>query len=790
MDELTEKANSIYDLPVPTKETKPRQRSININDIFLTRLMPPWSRPPSLPAYTWRTWVLNQPVATDCKEFLVSSLLSLDWKITPRNSNYKEELQATIKYYTDLINNGGKYDELGLDYAGLTEWIMGDLLDLPFGGAAEVGRKGDAPGGRVAWIRPLDGGTLYPTLNRDYPVVQYYMGYDAVVLPAHAVVRTYMSPQQFIWREGWGMAPPEKIYFVLDLLTKGDKYYANLLLDVPTAGILDLGDMEKSSAEEWVTAFKTFINDNQTSFKIPVLYEHNNKIEFIPLGKVPNDIMYDKITHKYASLMCAAYGISAQDIGLVTSTSSGETLAGTIRSQRQTKITGRAKVKSKMKGFWDRILPPSLEFVFIDYDTEDMINFGRARLASATAFQIFQQNGNLSPQEIRSQIIADGLVNVNIPDELPPDAKPMLPAATGAFGKPLPTEPEAVGSPKAPSQGGEGDIKKRSLASYSFDFRGLSELIQNVCIELVPDVYQALLETNQDELMIIRSLADEDLFGPDRLGRLSVVRSLMGRKSAVQFALPSLEKDLKALFGNQYTKELKSQIRNDLNDFLGQTIVYNLNEAMFTDDVYDDFDFMSLIEQVHSKVFKSLNGYLEIYLRSKLEPVREKINDSVSTKPDDETLKLLSALEQKIDHLGVASKTPIEIDFNPVFNPPDVTVNIPERRSDVTVEAPVINLSLPKTDINLPAPQVQVDVESPVVNLPKQDAPIVNVSIPTQEAPIVNVAPVVNPTPVEITNPITVNVPKVTREEQRVNRDAQGFIQSTETDVHYEDEEE
>lgn len=333
----------ILNIPAPTKETKPRQRSINISDLFLTRFSPPWTRPPSLPAYTWRNWVLNQPVAMAYRETLIATMLNLEWKITPRNAVYKKELEATVKYYTRLLENGGNY--LGTDYTGLVEWIAGDVLDLPFGGAAEIGRKGDVQGGRVAWIRPLDGGTLYPTLNQDYPVVQYYQGYDAIAFPAHAISRTYLTPQSYIYREGWGMAPPEKAYFAINLLNTGDKYYANLLLDVPTAGILDLGDMEKSSAEEWVTAFKTFVNDTSTSFRVPVLYEHNNPINFLPFGKVPNDIMFDRITGRYAALLGAAYGASPSDIGLQSTSAGGETLAGSIRDERKTRKTGFARLK-------------------------------------------------------------------------------------------------------------------------------------------------------------------------------------------------------------------------------------------------------------------------------------------------------------------------------------------------------------------------------------------------------------------------------------------------------------
>jgi hypothetical protein len=106
------------------------------------------------------------------------------------------------------------------------------------------------------------------------------------------------------------------------------------------------------------------------------------------------------------------------------------------------------------------------------------------------------------------------------------------------------------------------------------------------------------------------------------------------------------------------------------------------------------------------------------------------------------------------------------------------------------VEAPIVNNSFP---ISVPAPIVNVTTpEFPeqdiIVNVPKQDMPVVNVSVPEQVAPVVNVNNQVSPTPVEITNPVTVNVPKVTRTRTRqdINRDARGFLDTTDAETEFE----
>ena len=644
----------ILNIPPPTKEVKPRQRSINISDLFLTRFSPPWTRPPSLPAYTWRNWVMNQPVAMAYRETLIANILSLDWAITPRDATYKKELDATVKYYTKLLNEGGYY--LGTDYTGLIEWICGDVLDLPFGGATEVGRKGDVPSGRVAWLRPLDGGTLYPTLNQEFPVVQYYQGYDAIAFPAHAIARTYLSPQSYIYREGWGMAPPEKAYFAVNLLNTGDKYYANLLLDVPTAGILDLGDMEKSSAEEWVTAFKTFVNDTATSFRVPVLYEHNNPVSFIPFGKVPNDIMFDAITIKYAALLGAAYGMTTSDIGLKDA-GSGNTLAGTIRDERRSRRTGFARLKLKMKYFFDKILPSSLEFTFIDFDSELSLNLGRARLATATAMNLFQTNGNFSQQEIRSQTIQDGLFDINIPDKLPKDAKAKQEAkfwhdtlGNQANGDPnsqkkKPGQPEITGSPKTPSTGGEGDVKKMASLTVKSRTKNIEEVTSNLVTQIYPKVLEAISGIGEDEIFLVKSTINNSLFEEDLLELQPVLKSIIKGKPLVQLKFNGLEEELKSLTGvsmdlHIYTNKLEQRINRGINPFLANALTVMLNDITITDDGLDKSmdDIMSTLSL---EINENLENLVDVFVSDEVDKTMQEIYTAVDNLPFTPTVRPL-----------------------------------------------------------------------------------------------------------------------------------------------------
>src|SRR5512139_526104 len=391
---------NIANVPVPSKEKG--QRSIPISEAYFARIIPSWSQPSELMPDQWRWWVKAQPIAVACKETMISNLSDLDWKVTPRESDKRDELKGTIRHYERLLEKGGGE----MDWLAFLEWTLNDLLDLPFGSAWEVGRKNDEDNGRAMWLEPIDGGTCYPTNNVDYPVLQYYNGLQAV-FPKRAIARTYMTPRTEIERKGWGMAPPERIFLAMEMLARGDKYYANLLLDIPPVGVFDLGDITWEDANTWINSFRTAITGagSADSFKIPVLAEHTGKVEFIPLGKAPNDIMYDRITLKYASLVCAGYGMNLGDIGVASASSSGETLAGSIRGEQKTNRTGKARCKAKIKYLIESFLPDDLQFDFIDTDGERLAMIGRARLANATAMNQYREMEAISPKETNLQAI-------------------------------------------------------------------------------------------------------------------------------------------------------------------------------------------------------------------------------------------------------------------------------------------------------------------------------------------------------------------------------------------------
>lgn len=485
-------------LPVDSKQEG--QKSIGYEDAFLFRYPATFMNPTSFSPQAWRGLVASQPIASLCRDTLISSLMSLDWKISVRDSNLRDELAATVRHYTRLLEGSGYTSNY--DFASHIEFVANDALTLPFGGICEVGRKGDSPNGRAVWIEPIDGATCFPTLNNDFPVGQ--MAYsNTVYFERGFTSRIYMSPRPELDRKGWGVAPPERVLLSLDMLSKGDRYYANLLLDIPPAGILDLGDMDKDSASEWADAYRAILaNGGQDSFKIPILYEHHTEVKFLPLGKVPNDIMYDRITLRYAALVCAAYGMSLSDIGLQATAASGETLAGSIRQERRTRKTGYARLKKKLESYFNAILPPTLQFSWIDYDEELNVAVGRARLANATAWKQLVDAKMFSAQEGRLQTMQDGLVTISIPESIPENFE-------------SPEEPSGEDNERAsmlgygvpPSVGGLGEVK----SSFTVSSDSARQYLDTV-YEMIGPVLKSFIDmVGEDNLYEVKMSLTDDL---------------------------------------------------------------------------------------------------------------------------------------------------------------------------------------------------------------------------------------------------------------------------------------
>ena len=484
---------------------------------FFLRNVPLWNPPAWQQAESWRKFVELQPIAAICRDAIANYLNSLEWAVVARDSEKRDELKGKIKHYTKLFERGNAY-YWDLDFSSQIEWFIKDLFTLPFGTASEIGRLDDNPKGRAVWIRPLDGGTLAPTLNFDFPIVQSAPSsqLQPVFIPREFVSRVYLSPRTELRREGWGYAPPERIARAIAMMSTGDEYYTKLLLDTPEAGLLDVGNMDKTSAQEWMRGMEDLFY-GISALKIPILYEHEGTAKWIPFGRPPSELMYDSITMRYAAILAAGYGLTLSDIGFPSSSNGGDTLAGTIRMERVGKSSGKSNGKKKFEAYANRILDPELKWSWIDYDDERNVSKGRARLASAQASDILIRNRVFSPSEIRRQNLADGLVSIDVPETIDLNDKEfqqIQPA--GAFGG---SKTKTLGNPVNPSQGGQGEIipqqvVQRNMANAEV---GISKAIYNSNEVLASLISRVKANLSGEEVEIWEEYIDGYLVGKSEI---------------------------------------------------------------------------------------------------------------------------------------------------------------------------------------------------------------------------------------------------------------------------------
>lgn len=529
----------------------------NLANYFM-RNIPLWNPPAWQEADVWRKFVEKQPLAAICRDTLANYLNSLDWTIVARDSEKRDELKPKTKHYTKLFERGNAY-YYDIDFASHIEFIVKDLFTLPFGTAAELGRLDNDPNGKVVWVRPLDGGTLAPTLNFDYPVMQVApnTGLNPVYLPRKFVSRVFLSPRTELQREGWGYAPPERIWRAIDMMYAGDNYYGQLLLNTPEAGVLDLGDMDKTSALEWVKSLRDLLY-GINPLKIPVLYEHEKPAAWIPFGKPPSEIMYDSTTMRYAAILCAGYGLTLSDIGFPTSSGGGETLAGTIRQERVSKSSGKAVAKTKTKAYFDRILPDSLKFMWIDYDDERNVSKGRARLASAQAAQLWITNKMFLPNELRQQALSEGLISVDMPEEVNPN-DPGFPQPESPFGT-TGSKTKTLGSPAPPSSGGQGETIpqqtiQRNVAKAEVDITKAVVKVNDVLSTLLGQVKSNL---SDQEMPLWEEYVDDYLVGKSDIEETEL-------KDVLDSVCKIVRSSVDGAWVNDFSREIVDKIISDEN---------------------------------------------------------------------------------------------------------------------------------------------------------------------------------------------------------------------------------
>lgn len=441
----------------------PKPKSIEAPDVqpYYYRRLPQYTLPGWVTADRWRLLVRSQPIAILARQRLITYLQTMPLEIRAKDPKEEDKYADDIEGYGEALSGDD-----GLDH--LIDLMWQDALDLPIGGCVEVVRwpKGKGPykgepgkWGHLHSLHHIDGATMFPTWDRQFPMAQRVPGQisKAVYFKPEEVMRILLTPRPEWDKKGWGMAPPERIYLAIQMLVRGDVYYANLLIDTPEAGILDLLDMEKDAALQWITSTRDLLMGIDP-MKVPVLYEHDKPAVWIPFTRPPSELSYDAITLRFAKITAAGYWLALTDLGL----EAGEkTLTGQIRDERRARLSGFGLVAEKTINALNRwVLPPYLEAAFVDPDPERLIQFYKAFTLAMTGMKAVKETNLMSPEEAQKQLVLDGLIKVEV--EPPPTEEELLEkmqkrqeAMTGPSGDGFPGSNGKDGGPGGTAGAGE-----------------------------------------------------------------------------------------------------------------------------------------------------------------------------------------------------------------------------------------------------------------------------------------------------------------------------------------------
>lgn len=331
--------------------------------------------PASLTGSQWRQFLGGAPVVRAAVQTLIMQTSGLDWYLEGDDDDAKA-------YFTKLLESyGGPGWEVGVSR------VTKDMLELPFGGATEIGHFGD---GVVAWITHIDGGTMVPTYNERYPYAQVdpFMGRQVIPFRPESIGRVRWQAQSDLRSYEWTITPVMDCLPAIQGLLRADQFWQGFLLDNPPSGILDIPGFDEKEAREWYESWQT-MQAGIAPFKVPILYGGGSgdarlsqaQARFIEFAKSPAEVNSRDLIKAYAEVVCACFGMTLGDLGLF-----GQELrlAGATKLMELSKRQGLAKVMRGHKTLIDNdVLPDGIEFKWAELDLEDELRKSQSKEISA-----------------------------------------------------------------------------------------------------------------------------------------------------------------------------------------------------------------------------------------------------------------------------------------------------------------------------------------------------------------------------------------------------------------------
>jgi len=402
--------------------TKAKPRSIQSPSLFLTRSLFRFADPTGFSPDQWRL-IAREPVNKMAQRFIIRELCSLEWEITSDKRNDKRVDDYT-KGWRDIWEDGD----------GFTTWLarmIEDACTLPFGGAAEVGYRGDD----LEWVLHVDGATLLPTYEKSSPYVQVNPDdwTQRIYFKPGQLQRLRVNPRPDIRFKAYQVAPTEDAFMPIEALSKIYLYYMQELTDTPPMGILDIIGMDGIEAAAWGKNFREMV-EGTDPIKIPLLYGDRRTVpaNWIPFGRSPADLSIPEQCKRSAEMLLAKYGLSIGDLRLFEHES---TKAGEKVSQLVTERSGIGFWAALIAGFIDRLLPDGLTFGFKQPRPERELTVANRKAVQLRMLQ--EATGTKALISVKDAIEEARALELFTTEVLPLDEENLLPPSPSNGGPPL-----------------------------------------------------------------------------------------------------------------------------------------------------------------------------------------------------------------------------------------------------------------------------------------------------------------------------------------------------------------
>jgi len=278
-------------------------------------------------------------VARICINVLKEKVTKTEWVIKSKDPA-KDPNPAEKEKVERLLRHPNKNSET---FRTLMDKILEDLLVLD---AVSI-EKTRYPNGDIAELHFVDSATIRPVFdefgnqNVMLPLPTVNAGGDMEVLPVsylqvmdnsqyggpesgdviaawpkEDMIHFHMHPQGSLEGFGYGLSPLEGVVSVVANLLNADNYNSNYFEEgsFPPIILHLAGQINQRDAE----AFREYMVQEMTgNFHRPAFMAGGEKMEVVDLKADSNrDMQFMEYTVWLAKLMCAAYGLSPQDIGI------------------------------------------------------------------------------------------------------------------------------------------------------------------------------------------------------------------------------------------------------------------------------------------------------------------------------------------------------------------------------------------------------------------------------------------------------------------------------------------